>query len=96
MAEDDQRPAPETNGLPNDLETLQAMLEMSQAEGAPLNEEDLLTLGGSLPEDASAPEEAVGTYEDQPQPGSSEAKEVPLSEEHSRELARRLQEMLGF
>lgn len=96
MAEDDQSPAPETNGLPNDLETLQAMLEMSQAEGAPLNEEDLLTLGGSLPEDASAPEEAVGTYEDQPQPGSSEADEVPLSEDQSKELAQRFQEMIGF
>lgn len=80
----------------SDFEVLDALGNLPPEMGLPpLSAFDLATMGGALPLDGSPPEEE-GTYEDQPQPGSSEAEEVPLSEEERQELARELQEYLSI
>lgn len=84
------------NGLPGGLETLDLLGQMPEEMGLPpLSAFDLTTIGGALPP-GDVESEDEGTFEDQPQPGSSEAEEVPLSDDERAELARDLQEYLGL
>lgn len=78
-----------------DAEVLRALTEIAEGAGAPAAPEDLLTFGGALPfEGAESPDDEEGTYESQPQPGSSEAEEVDLDTEERAALARELAEKL--
>lgn len=76
------------------MEALQAASEIAASQGAGVPVGDLLAFGGNPAMDSAAKEESLGTHEDQPQPGTSEAEEVPLDEDAKKDLALELADKL--